>query len=58
MDGWGVKKDGYAALPILAMMVEPENLEFLFFYSESCKFVALALHLPLNNDSLGYYAAF
>ena len=25
MDGWGVKKEGYAALPILAIMAEPES---------------------------------
>ena len=25
MDVWGVKKEGYAALPILAMVQEPES---------------------------------
>ena len=52
MDGWGVKKEGYAAVPILAMMVEPGNLEFLSVYGEFCK--VLAVHLPLNTKTQDY----
>ena len=52
---WGVKKDRYAALPILAMVQEPENLEFLFIYGEFCTVLRLcAFHLPLNTNRQYY----